>query len=247
MEVPCVLFALGRESNPFLRSFRHTKRLRHAPFPVWLGSGRFTAIVAQTGIGAESAETAMDWLLHDGVTYRPTLIISAGFAGGLNENVRVGDVVIPTEVVDGRGVRLAVTASISNQTPTRHETVLTVDRLIGNAVEKRTLGAMHSAHAVDMESWSLARACAKAGIEFACVRVVSDDVHTDLSPVLVSLMSAGRVHLPTLVRRFAARPTIIFELFRLARATNRAANVLSATLNKLLEPSSSQPRAFLSK
>src|SRR3954462_8202575 len=98
---PCVVFALRRESAPFLREFRPQQRFPGSPCwarfcgPEWL-----SVLVLEVGIGAARAEQAMKWLcgsrkLGD-VPCRPKVVLSAGFAGGLRDGVRVGNVVLAT-------------------------------------------------------------------------------------------------------------------------------------------------------
>src|SRR6516162_9664899 len=100
---PCILFALRREANPFLREFRPQLRFPGAPCwarfcgPAWL-----TVLVLETGVGTGRARAALDWLLARpalaNVVYRPRLVLSAGFCGALDEQLRVGDVLLATEV-----------------------------------------------------------------------------------------------------------------------------------------------------
>src|SRR5207245_1889826 len=105
---PCILFPLRREARPFLREFHPRQRFPGASCwarfcgPAWL-----TVLVLETGIGADRTATALDWLLSQpvlgNVPYRPKLILSAGFAGALQENRKVGDVILASEVADSEG------------------------------------------------------------------------------------------------------------------------------------------------
>src|SRR5437773_2571192 len=102
---PCVLFALRRESSPFLREFRPHQRVPGAASwarfcgPAWL-----TVLVVENGVGAQRMERALDWLLSgpilENVPYKPKLILSAGFSGALQEQYQVGDIILATEVAD---------------------------------------------------------------------------------------------------------------------------------------------------
>src|SRR4051794_19545417 len=105
---PCVLFALARESAPFLREFPPNQRFAGAPCrarfcgPAWL-----SVLVVETGMGAERVTAALEWLLSrpklGDVPYRPKVVIAAGFAGALQETFVVGDVLLATDVVDADG------------------------------------------------------------------------------------------------------------------------------------------------
>src|SRR5262249_55544315 len=105
---PCLLFALGRESAPFLREFRPQQRFPGAPCRArFCGPSWLTVLVAETGIGATRTQNALDWLLAgpllENVPYRPRLVLSAGFSGALQEAYQIGDLILATEVVDEAG------------------------------------------------------------------------------------------------------------------------------------------------
>src|SRR5215469_5726563 len=105
---PCLLFALGRESQAFRRECPPTQRFPGAPCwarfcgPAWL-----SILVLETGVGAARTERALGWLLESPrlgvVPYRPQLVISAGFAGSLHPERRIGDIILPNEIADGDG------------------------------------------------------------------------------------------------------------------------------------------------
>jgi adenosylhomocysteine nucleosidase len=242
---PCILFALRRESAPFLRGdFRPHQRFPGCPCwarfcgPVWL-----PVFVVETGVGTASAAKALDWLLQGPklgeVPYRPKLVLSAGFAGSLTEQRRVGDVILATAVVDGEGGSWPVTWPEQLppgewRPPLHRGRLLTVPRLVGTAGEKRELGAKHEAVAVDMESAVIARRCAKAGVPFGCLRVISDDVQTSLSPKLLALLAGGRVSVWRLLAALLGSPGMVGELWRLARDTRFAAGRLAVALGEVL-------------
>src|SRR4029453_5130461 len=98
---PCLIFALGRESKFFRREFKPNQAFPGAPCrarfcgPAWL-----PVLVVETGVGREATCRALDWLAGppalDKVAYRPKLVLSAGFCGGLAPSLKVGDVVLAT-------------------------------------------------------------------------------------------------------------------------------------------------------
>src|SRR5262249_37546793 len=91
-----ILFALRRESAPFLRRLGDRTSLAKGVCPAWRGTiGPTPVLVLETGVGAASSERALHWL-HGQET--PALVIAAGFSGALCESLRVGDVVVASEV-----------------------------------------------------------------------------------------------------------------------------------------------------
>ncbi|MBL8799675.1 MAG: hypothetical protein JNM56_37680 [Planctomycetia bacterium] len=241
---PCILFPLHREAAPFLREFRPQERAPGAPVrarfcgPAWL-----TVLVLETGIGAARTETALTWVLGQPefgkVPYRPKLVLSAGFAGGLQEQLQVGDVLLADEVVDLVGNRWPTTwpgelPTTEWRPPIQRGRFLSVPQLVGDPSEKRRLGEKYQAAALDMESAHVARMCSKQGIPFGCVRVVSDALATPLSPRLVSLLAGGRVSWLALAGLLLRAPGSLGELWRLAKDTRFAAGQLGTALGELL-------------
>ncbi len=238
---PCVLFALDRESTPFRRLFLGQERLRKAPCRAWScsKSGRSLWIV-ETGVGPAKTQGVLDWLIRAGSVSDGPLgpLIMAGFAGSLQADVCVGDIVIAQEIVDLDGYCWPTSwpsLTLPARTlPARTGRVLTAPRLIGDPDEKRRLGQTHHAQAVDMESATVARFCHEHSIPFGCVRSISDNMDTFLPAHLVSLLSQGQVSVPRLLATLAWHPGTIGSLMKLARNTRLAANALAKTLAELL-------------
>jgi adenosylhomocysteine nucleosidase len=241
ISAPCVVFALRRESMYFRRDYPCQQRFPGAPcraeFRGTQGasaprSGR-TVLMLETGVGAAAMETALQWCLSGprfgDMLYRPRWLVSVGFSGALQPGQRVGDLVLATEVVDHQG----------NRWPALHSTplagrqmtygrVLTVPELVGDPREKQQLGQQYQAVAVDMESAAAARLCQVYNVPFACLRVISDDQNTALSPHLVELLRRGRVSLSRLAATVMRHPALIEDLWRMARNTRKAARQLRA-------------------
>jgi nucleoside phosphorylase len=241
---PCVLFALRRESMFFRQEFPPQQRFAGAPCharfcgPTWL-----TVLLLETGVGLDAATKAVDWLLSKplfgNVTYRPKLVLSAGFSGALDANQRIGDLVLATEVIDaGDNVW---PATWPGELPpgewrprlTRGR-LLSIPALVGDPEEKRRLGRQYNALAVDMETAALARDCSKKGVPFGALRVISDDHSTPLSPRLVDVIKTGRVSPLRLAGAVLRSPRLIGELWRLSGQTRHAAQQLALALGEVL-------------
>jgi adenosylhomocysteine nucleosidase len=109
-----------------------------------------------------------------------------------------------------------------------------VEELTATSEDKHRLANVHQAIAVDMESAVFAARCTQAGIPFGCVRAISDEAATTLSPALTSMLSGGRVSPWRVGLNLARRPWMLPELLRLARDTRLAAECLAETLGELL-------------
>lgn len=241
---PCIVFALSRESQSFRKEFRPQQRFAGAPCwarfcgPAWL-----TVLVVHCGIGAANMGRAVQWLLEapklDNLPYRPKLILSAGFAGALQDGFAVGDVILATEIVDAGGQSWPATwpqqpLSGAWQPPIHRGRLLTTSKLVATPEEKRALGKQHDAVGVDMESAALAKECHRAGIPFGSLRAISDDVHTGLSPQLVQMLSGDRVSPWRIFTTLLRSPGMVPELLRLAKKTRFAGERLGVALGELL-------------
>jgi adenosylhomocysteine nucleosidase len=223
---PCVVFALRRESMHFRRDYPYQQNFPGAPCRAqFRGPSSETVLMLETGLGAVAMETALRWCLNSprfgDVPYRPRFILSAGFSGALRPEQKVGDLILATEVVDQRGnCWRAITSSTLDCFRGR---LLTVSELVSDPRQKQRLGQESGASAVDMESAIVARLCYEHGIPFACLRVISDDLHTPLSHQLLALLRQSRVSLGRLAWQVVLHPALIAELWRLAGHTRMAA------------------------
>jgi len=241
---PCILFAMRRESQSFLEEFPPQQRFPGAPCrarfcgPAWL-----TVLVLETGIGQAATKAAMDWLMGKpvlgNVPYAPRLVLSAGFAGALQEDRQVGDVVLATELADehGRSWRATWPRELPAgewRPPLHRGRVVTVDRLVGEPEAKRSLGKEFHAVAVDMESATVADACSRHAIPFGCVRAISEDVNTFLSPKLLCLLSGSQVSPLRVAGTLLRSPGLTRDLLRLRKQARLAAAQLGKALGELL-------------
>ena len=241
--VPCVFFALSRESRPFLRLHRPPRRLHTTPFAATLvGRPATSVLVVESGPGAKRAAIALDWLGKlpqlEVLSKAVSCIISAGFAGALQQGFGVGDIILATEIVDTKDNHWSTSWSQSvpaaGEFHLRRGRLLTTPKVIGTSAEKRRLGQVHNAVAVDMESAIIAAWCADRAIPFGAVRTISDPVEMELSSELVALFGDGTPTAPRLTAALATKPTLVKEMWRLARTTRLASRRLGSALRALL-------------
>jgi hypothetical protein len=164
---------------------------------------------------------------------KPTRVLLAGFSGALRPGLGVGDLLWADAVCDADGGEQPTTWPAGPPSLPRGR-LLTVRSLVGDPSEKRRLGERHRADAVDMEAAAVARCCARAGVPFGCLRVISDNVDTALSPALLDVLRGGRVGPLRLMGAVLRRPRLVGELWRLGADTRRAARVLGKALSELL-------------
>jgi adenosylhomocysteine nucleosidase len=190
-----------------------------------------TVRVVVSGVGRRAAFDATCRALAD-ERRCPRLVVAAGFCGALAPDLRVGDVVAASEVVEPVG--LAWRCVQSNEA--RAGRLLTVSELVAESSEKRLLHDDYEADVVDMESAGVAEACAtRFAVPFLAVRAVSDTVDTALSPRLVRLLSGGRVSPLKAAAALARQPSLLAEFRRLARDTKVAARKLADALVEVIQ------------
>jgi adenosylhomocysteine nucleosidase len=237
---PCVVFALRRESMYFRRAHPYQQRFPGAPCRAqFRGSSSQTVLMLETGLGAAAMETALRWSLNaprfGEVPYRPRFVLSAGFSGALQAEQHVGDVILATEIIDESANCWPVTwpGDIPDGEMPSRGRLLTVSQLVGDPQDKQRLGQQYQALAVDMETAIVARMCLEYGVPFACVRVISDELNTPLSPHLIHLLRDGRVSLLRLTWSLVRHPMLCRELWRLAGQTRFAARRLASVCQRI--------------
>ena len=128
--------------------------------------------------------------------HRPKLVISAGFAGGLDARLHRGDIVWVDGLVDEAGgqyetERRRLPAALAEAKDCFVGRLLTVDRIIRLPDEKLALGRQYAALACDMESIAVAEVCHRREVPFLAVRVINDAVD-DLLPRSVERLLAQK-------------------------------------------------------
>jgi adenosylhomocysteine nucleosidase len=127
-------------------------------------------------------------------------LVSFGLAGALSDELRVGDVLDATRVVDEAGETLWEGGGLGVR-GARAATVLASDVLVHARGERRRLHEESGADAVDMESGVLARSGRLAGV----VRAVSDGVDSEIEGVDRTVRPDGRTDVVGLLRWLAIR------------------------------------------
>ena len=133
------------------------------------------------GYGGVGADFAGETTALGIAEFRPRLVVSAGYAGGLDPQLSLLDVVTADAVLAPDGTRYPAEPLGSSAV-----TVATADAVVATPAEKAALFAATGAAVVDMEAAGVAAACTAAGVRFAAVKVVTDAADralpTDLEP-----------------------------------------------------------------
>ena len=216
--LPCevvFVFALGIESGGLFDSLKETETSRHKHGAEHAGvlDGRQVVIV-ESGVGAAAAAKATKAAI---AFYKPQWVVSAGFAGALDETLRRGHILMADEVASPDGQTLAVGLKLDPQTVAATKglhvgRLLTVAEIIRQPEECRRLAEQHRAAACDMETFAVAEACAVAGVRFLSVRIISDAVDDELPPEIENLLAQT-----TLAAKIGAAAGAVLKRFSAAK------------------------------
>jgi adenosylhomocysteine nucleosidase len=177
-----------------------------------------------TGMGRRNAEATMRaWF----VRHRPGVVLTCGFAGGLDPALKHGAVVFEAE----SGFALAEVLVAAGARPGRF---YCAERIAVTPEEKRRLHQATGADAVEMESGAIRAVCHEHGVPAATVRVISDTADEALPLDFNQLATpAGRMDFAKLAWAIACAPGTIRDLLRLQRQTRAAAEKLAGVLARI--------------
>lgn len=181
------------------------------------------ALIAIGGIGAKFARHAAEVAVEQA---QPKRLISAGIAGALAPELKVGDVGQVREVIDvANGVHYPCEGG---------DWVLATSQDVSDAAEKQLLRAKHGADVVDMEGAAVAQVAKERGLEFASLKAISDDASFVMPPTNRFIDANGRFETARFVLYVALRPKWWSSLGTLKRNSDLATKNLCSRLEHLL-------------
>jgi nucleoside phosphorylase len=238
-----ITFALPAESQEFLLSLSNKSRGDRNGIPTTRGKIDDRAIeVLHTGVGENVCRQRIAKFLSATGRIRRgehdqhfDYLISAGFAGALNDQLQLGDLLLAKNFSTVR-----TKENFSHSSLQIHMAdLLTVPALIDSRAERNKLALTSGAVAVDMETEFIARACAAHGIPVLSLRVISD-TPTELFPAPANILfdiERQQTRMPKVAAYLVAHPHRIPRLIQFARriagARKILANALVATVRGL--------------
>ena len=189
------------------------------------------------GIGADAARRAAEAII---ALYRPTIVKSVGFAGALTASMRVAEIFAPAVVVDARdGSRTEVDGGTGT---------LVTFMEVASAAQKNNLAQAYGAQAVDMEAAAVAAAARAHGINFATIKVISDELTFELPHTARFIGAQGQFRTASFALFAALRPWLWGRVATLASNSRKASQALGQHLERFQRNSipatpASQPAA----
>jgi adenosylhomocysteine nucleosidase len=188
------------------------------------------AVVVCGGIGPEAARRAAEAII---VGYSPGIVISAGIAGALVPELRVGETIFPETVIDtqdGSRHETAIKNAPLANTPLGRTKLASYPQVAG-AEQKQKLAKSYGAQAVDMEAAAVARAAHVHGLPFIAIKSISDEYGFDL-PDMTPFIRDGEFQTARFARHMVLRPWLWLSVYRLARNSRIASENLCAWLRE---------------
>jgi nucleoside phosphorylase len=239
--VIAVTFALPAESAEFLRGLTDKARADRNGVRTIRGKTDGRAIeVLHTGVGEKVCLQRLEKFLSTAERIRRgeqdqqfDCLISTGFAGALNDDLQIGDLVLAANfsTVDLNKTRASV-----SRLPIRIANLLTVPALIDSPGERNKLALTSGAAAVDMETEFIARACAVHSVPLLSLRVISDTPR-ELFPAPANILfdiERQQTHMLKLATHLLMHPTHVPRLVQFAKRIARARKILADVLVALL-------------
>ena len=216
--------ALEREVRPLVKGWRRVEREYLGRGFNFFESGQAVAVCG--GIGAEAARRATEAVI---ALYMPELVLSVGFAGGLDPALKVGEIFSPSRVIDARdGSSVEIAAGRG---------VLVSALTIAGMEQKAKLAESYAAQAVDMEAAAVSRGAQARGVRFMAVKAFSDESAFSMPPLDRFVDRDGQFCQTAFAASLGARPWLWSKIFQLARNSAKASRALCAELDRYISGS----------
>jgi nucleoside phosphorylase len=226
-----VTFALPAESSGFLHCIHDRTGGERNGVKIVRGKMHDRMIeVLHTGVGEKICQHRVGKFLQD---QQFDLMVSTGFAGALNDELQVGDLLLAknfsTIDLNDRGLSFS-------RLPIHMADLLTVPALIDSSHERNRIALASGAAAVDMETEFIARACAERGIPLLSVRVITDTPREPFPapPNVLFDVQQQRTRLLKFTTFFLAHPNRVPRMVQFARRIAHARKILASALVALI-------------
>ena len=225
-----VTFALPAESSEFLSRLRTRSRANRNGIRIIRGNIDDREVeVLHTGVGAKVCRQRLGKFLD---AQQFDLLISSGFAGALNDELQVGDLLLAKNfsTVDLKDRRYL------SKLPVHMGDLLTAPTLIDSSDERTEIARTSGAAAVDMETEFIARACAALAIPLLSLRVITDTPRAPFpAPAHVLFdIAKQRTNFLKLATFFLAHPNRIPRIVQFASRVAQARKKLATALVEIV-------------
>jgi adenosylhomocysteine nucleosidase len=216
--------ALKREVAPLIKNWRRTQTAYSGRNFEFFENGGTVLVCG--GIGAEAARRATEAVIK---LHQPKEVVSVGFVGALDPDLRVGAILEPATVVDARD---------GSRVQTEHGFGILVSfSSVAGSGQKEKLARSYNAQTVDMEAASVARGAQAHGLHFRALKAVSDELQFPMIPMDRFIDADGQFRTAGFALYASLRPTLWMTVVRMAHNSAIASRALCARLQNEIEAS----------
>jgi nucleoside phosphorylase len=222
-----VTFALPAESAEFLKRLGNKSQSSRNDVNIVRGDiGDREVEVLHTGVGEKACRERLRKFLAD---QEFGVLISSGFAGALNDEFEVGDLLLARNFST---IEMNRSHSSFSELGIRTADLATLPHLIDSTEERNRIARDSGAAAVDMETAFIARICAEHGVPLLSLRVITDAPRTPFpAPVQVLFdVELQRTRIAALTMFFLTHPNRIPRLIQFARRIAHGRKILAKAL-----------------
>ena len=222
-----VTFALPAESSEFLRRLGNKSRADRNGISIVRGTIEHRWIeIIHTGVGETICKRRITRFLEN---QQFDCLISAGFAGSLNHELQVNDLLLAKNFLT---LDPKHTQTCLSNVSIYAAHMLTVPGLIDSSEERERIARESGASAVDMETEFIARACAVHGIPLLSLRVITDTPTQPFPapPNVLFDIQRQRTRIVALAKFFLTDPRRVPNLVQFAKRIARARTILGNAL-----------------
>jgi adenosylhomocysteine nucleosidase len=181
-------------------------------------------LVVCAGIGPRAVRSSVESVL---TRFSPSLLISAGLAGALVPELKVGQVITPATVIDTATSQCISTGQGSG--------ILVSAPGVAGQKAKRLLAEKYAAQVVDMEAALVAEAAAKVGVPFVAIKAISDEYDFPVPGMDRFVAPSGRFLTGKFLCHIALRPSLWPVVRQLNVNSKIASRQLCAELRNLID------------
>ena len=227
-----ITFALPGESSDFVRLLEKPSRNSREGVENIRGylHGKLVDVI-HTGVGKMVCRERMEVMLR---RERFDYLISAGFAGALEKELRVGHILIADNYSTAKFLESPELELSDERTFVGR--LATVPRMIESLGQRESLNKRTGAAAVDMETETIAELCAAHDLPMLSVRAISDSaVEPFPAPAHVLFdLAKQKTDFVRLGSYLLSHPNAVARLNRFRKRVGLARKTLTETLDKIV-------------
>jgi len=249
-----LLFALPQEYTCLKRLMGSWRFATLEPFKSFVRQDPSKELVlVESGMGRDRMLEALKWLL---VRTHPDLVIAAGFAGSLTQELAVGDACIGEifasldlrshrEIGPRIGLELPERlVEFCDEQGIRRTQIVTVNQPVPK--QELSKGYENSATIMDMENYFVGWYCYEKNIPFLSFRAISDGFLDEIDFDLAAISDArGQVKVPLVLASVLRSPRLLRSYYLSWKRSMKAARNLGRGLASLLDLPSAELRSLI--